>query len=284
MRTSLLPPRRAACTLVLVFLVSTVPLGNFAWASGDAAGSEVAGADASTLPRAGSPTQRSTAPDPLEMLRAAERRCEQEVRDYRCIFLRQERMGRKLSKQQAIDVLYRAEPRSVYMTWTRNTDRVKRALYIEGVNLGKRGEQQVRVEPAGALIRLVVDELSIPVRGKEARKSSRHTIDQFGFHAVLERINRSNERFKQLGVLQWAYEGEGVIDGRPTHVLARHLPYTGPHGRYPDARLVVHLDQAWHLPVAVYSYADKHERMLLGSYVSTQVKLNPGIPAIAFRF
>jgi hypothetical protein len=285
MTATRLPRRSVSPTPVLILIPTILLLANLARADTSSGSTALQAAAADThSPGVLSSADRPAPPDPVELLRAAQQRCEQEVRDYHCVFLRQERIGNKLTQEQAIDVLYRAEPRSVYMTWTRNADRVKRALYIKGLNLGKHGEEQVRVEPAGVLIRLVVDELSIPVSGREARKSSRYTIDQFGFHAVLARINHSNERFEKLGVLRWTYEGEGVIDGRPTYVLVRHLPYTGSQGQYPDARLVVHLDQQWQLPVAVYSYADEQEQVLLGSYVSTKVDLNPGIPALAFRF
>jgi len=64
----------------------------------------------------------------------------------------------------------------------------------------------------------------------------------------------------------------------------RHLPYTGPDGESPDARLVVHLDQEWLVPVACYSYADTNEQTLLGSYETTQIDLNPGFTSDTFRF
>lgn len=225
-----------------------------------------------------------TTADPTQTLSIALERCVREVRDYRCVFVRQERLGGKLSAEQAVRVLYRDEPRSVYMTWIRNADRVRRVLYVKGLHLGSHGEEQALVEPAGAIIRLFIDELKVPIRGPEARKSSRHYIDDFGFRAVLERLNRDNRRFAEQGVLDCRYVGEGKIGGRPTHVLVRHLPYTGPNGEYPDARQVLHLDQQWLLPLAIYSYADNQETVLLGSYVSTRVRLNEGLDNEAFRF
>jgi hypothetical protein len=62
------------------------------------------------------------------------------------------------------------------------------------------------------------------------------------------------------------------------------LPYDGPEGTYPDARMVLHLDQEWLLPTAVYSYADHEGKDLLGSYVFTKVRLNPGLTDDAFKF
>ena len=74
-----------------------------------------------------------------------------------------------------------------------------------------------------------------------------------------------------------------MVDHRPGIIL-RDLPYAGPTGAYPDARMVLHLDQQWLLPVAVYSYADHAQKVLLGSYVFTQVEVNPGFGNDAFRF
>ena len=222
--------------------------------------------------------------DPIELLRHARQRCAQEVRDYSCVFLRQERLAGELTAPQTVKVLYREDPQSVYMTWILNTGRVRRALYVKGRLVNGDGEEQALVEPAGAIARLLVRELKVPIHGAEARKSGRSTIDQFGFRVVLDRILRDNQRFAALGCLEWTYEGEGLIDGRPTHVLVRHLPYAGPDGQFPDARLVVHLDQERLWPVGIRSFADEQERELLGSYVTTRVDLNPGLTDRDFEF
>ena len=222
--------------------------------------------------------------DPIELLRRGRERCAREVQSYSCVFLRQERLDGKLTARQSIRVLYREEPQSVYMIWDRDAVRVKRALYVKDRLLNDNGEELALVEPAGAVIRLFVSQVRIPIHGKEARKSGRFTIDQFGFLRVLDRILRDNARLARLGGLRWTCEGSGVIDGRPTRKLIRRLPYTGAGGAYPDARLVVHLDREWLAPVAIYSFADEHERILLGSYVTTQVRLNPALADSSFEF
>ena len=204
--------------------------------------------------------------------------------EYHCVFIKQERMRGKLSPRQTIDVRYREQPRAVYMTWLENVGKVKRTLWIKGENLGEDGEEQALVEPAGCLARLVVDEVKIPIHGPQATKASRYPIDRFGFRATLERLCRDNEHFDQLGGMSWEYAGKGTLDGRPTFALIRHLPYDGPDGAYPDSRLVVHLDQEWLVPVAIYSYADEDEETLIGSYETTSITLEPCFAAGAFNF
>lgn len=222
--------------------------------------------------------------DPLGLVRLARERCERRIRDYSCIFIRQERIGEKLTPQQHIKVLYRNEPQSVLMTWVRNQDRVRRAVYVEGKLVDSDGAERALVEPSGALVRLAAKKLAIPIHGALARASSRRTIDQFGFSAMFKLMESVNKLALDRGVLDIRYEGQGSVDGRPTYVLVRHLPYSGPDGEFPDARLVLHLDQEWLLPVAIYSYADREEKELLGSYVLTSVKLNQDFDDETFAF
>ena len=48
--------------------------------------------------------------------------------------------------------------------------------------------------------------------------------------------------------------------------------------------MVLHLDQEWLLPTAVYCYADHEGKELLGSYVFTNVRLNTGLGDADFKF
>ena len=224
--------------------------------------------------------------DPMALVRLGRERYEQTVREYRCVLVKQERLGNKLSPVQEVELRFRESPRSVYMLWRSNADGARRALYLPDdrafVNDG--GEPLARVEPNGAIARLFVKDLFLPIHGPDARKASRRAIDEAGFHATFDLLEAYNAAAAERGVLDLRYAGTGVVDRRPTFVLVRDLPYAGPNGPYPDARLVLHLDQQWLLPVAVYSYADHLEKDLLGSYTFTQVELNPDFSADAFQF
>ena len=223
--------------------------------------------------------------DPWQFAQYARAQCEQRLHDYTCVFEKQERINGKLGDREEIEVRYRRDPLAVYMIWQRNADQAKRVLFKNDPEyINDDGEPQAKVEPAGALIRLVVPEIFMPIHGERAKKSSRRAIDDFGFLSTFRLLDRYNTLGKQAGVLNIYYEGEGVIDGRPTYRIVRLLPYTGEDGKWPDARMVMHIDQEWLLPTAVYSYADQAGTILLGSYVHTNVKLNPGLSEKAFAF
>lgn len=220
--------------------------------------------------------------DPEQLSRLARERYARQVREYSCVFLKQELLEGGLTPVQEIKVLYRDKPHSVFMTWLRNADNCRRALFIQGKHVDN-GQEQAEVEPNGAIVRLFVSKVLVPIRGERSRDASRRSIDEFGFKSTLDMLERYNRIAEARGVLEMKYEGQGTIDGRPTFVLSRELPYTGPDSGYPDARMVIHFDQEWLLPVAVYSWADHNERQLLGSYVITDVKLNPGLTDADFE-
>ncbi|MFQ5806232.1 MAG: DUF1571 domain-containing protein [Phycisphaerae bacterium] len=222
---------------------------------------------------------------PGALARLSRQRYDREVHDYTCVFLKQERIGGKLREVEEIEVRYRDDPTTVYMIWKRNAGQAKRVLFIDSAEfVNDNGEKVARVEPAGALIRLIVSDVLMPIHGKRARQTSRRFIDEFGFRATLDLLKQYNQLGEEHRVLDFHYAGEGEIDGRLTYKLVRYLPYDGPDGIWPDAKMVMHLDQEWLLPTAVYSYADREGQVLLGSYVHTQVKLNPGLDDEAFKF
>ncbi len=223
--------------------------------------------------------------DPTAFMRMCLDRYERDIRDYTCVFHKHERISGKLRKTEEIEVRYRESPKSVFMIWRKNADQAKRVLFRDGPEyVNDKGEKLARIEPAGALIRLVVSDIMMPIHGKRARKSSRRPIDQFGFRAALEKLLADNRRAASRGDLDFRFAGESEVDGRPTFVFERTLPYGGPQGAYPNARMVMHIDQQWLLPTAIYTYADTAGKKLLGSYVYTAVVLNPDLNDAAFRF
>ncbi len=222
--------------------------------------------------------------DPHGLAQLALERAEKQVRDYRCVFIKRERVNGKLTDEQHIEVLFRREPLSVFMKWIHNADRARRALWIDRPDfVDSKGRKVARIEPAGVIARALVAEVTRPIDGDDARKASRRTINEFGFLSTLRLLEQYNSLAERDGVLDFRYEGEGEVDGRPTFVLVRRLP-PQPAGRYPDAKMVLHLDQEWLLPTALFSYADPEGTILLGSYVYHDVMLNPGLTEEHFRF
>jgi len=223
--------------------------------------------------------------DPLTLVRLGHERYEREVRDYRCVLVKQERIDGQLSPVQEIEVRFRKSPLTIYMLWRQNEGEARRALYKDDpAFVDAHGNKLARVEPAGAVVRLFVKDVLMPIHGARAQQASRRRIDECGFGSTFEIMEHFSELGRQNGVLDVRFGGLGQVDGRPTFVIVRHLPYTGGDGPYPDAKLVLHLDRESLLPVGVESYADAEGQRLLGRYAFTKVQLNPGLTEQEFEF
>jgi hypothetical protein len=229
-------------------------------------------------------TQRAQQ-DPMFLVEKGRERYQNNVSEYRCVLTKQERLGRKLSDVQEVELRYRESPHTVYMLWRKNADGARRAMYVDNNDyVDGKGRKLVRVEPNGAVARLFTKDIKIRMDSKDAKKASRRSIDDCGFLATFDLLLEYNEIARQRGVLDLRYAGTGEIDGRRTHVIVRDLPYEGEKGPYPDARMVLHIDQEWLLPVAVFSYADHEERQLLGRSVFSSVDLDPEFTDADFKF
>ena len=201
------------------------------------------------------------------------------------MLVKQELIAGQLSAVQEVELRFCKAPLSIYMLWQRNADGAKRALYKDDpAFVDEQGNKVARVEPAGAIVRLLVKDLFMPIHGEQARRACRRSIDECGFGASFDLMEHFTELGRANGVLDVRFAGVGEVDGRPTFVIERYLPYTGEGGVYPDAKLILHLDREWLLPVAVECFADKDGQDLLGRYAFTQVQLNPGLQASDFEF
>lgn len=222
--------------------------------------------------------------DPAAVFQRASERYNREIKDYRCTFLKQEKLADGLTPVQEIRVLYRQKPQSCFMVWKKNEGKARRALWIDDPKfVDAKGNRIAQVEPAGAVIRLVISDIMMPIHGADAKEQSRRAIDEFGFRSIFDLLADINAKATAKGHLDFKFEGAGEVDGRPTLIFRRYLP-EGKAGEYPDAKMILHMDREWLLPVAVYSYSDRAGTDLLGSYVMTNVELNPGLTDEAFKF
>ena len=214
--------------------------------------------------------------DPLRFLQHCLDYHRAHVRDYRCTFIKQESVQGTQLPEQVADVRFREEPFSVDMTFTKNVGSCKRALYVAGRWADAKGNELALAKPGGAILRTLVPQIKQPIHGHRAKQASRRAIDQFGFTESLKLILKYSRKAQAEGKLKLEYVGRGEIGGRPTYVFERHLPYTGDEADYPDRLLVFHLDGQYLVPTACYCYADDAEQALLGSYLYTDIQLNPG--------
>ena len=223
--------------------------------------------------------------NPSILWRLGRERYERDVKAYRCSLFKQELLPDGLTDLQEIEVRYRVSPETVFMIWRKNESNVRRAMWIDDpAFIDSDGQRLARVEPAGAIIRIFTTDVKMPITGGIAAKSSRRSIKDCNFGNSFMLLEHYHKLAAERGVLDEKFVGTGTIDGRPTFITERHLPYEGDGKVFPDAKQIVHFDQELLLPIAMYSYADHAGKKLLGSYVFTRIELNPKFDESAFRF
>jgi hypothetical protein len=205
--------------------------------------------------------------NPTEFLQVSLKNYQNYVQDYTCLFVKQEFVKGKLSKEQQIEVKFREEPFSVFMKWVQNPGLVDHVLYVKG-----RNDDKALIKPAGWLGYLVPTHVTRPVNDPDSAKVSRRRLDQFGFANALQLILGVNATATEAGELKFDFKRESNLNGRKTFVFERILP---DKAQYPDNRLVLYVDQEWLLPVGTYAYDTKGK--LLGKYEYRDVKLNVGL-------
>lgn len=224
---------------------------------------------------------------PLRALEAARAYHLETVHDYTCTFLKQELLPGGMSREQTIGVWFRQEPFSVLMHWLKNPDRAERVIYVRGRWTDKDAEdenlRELAVCQPGPIARVFVKSVKQPIHSAISKQCSRRYIDEFGFARGLELLIRYCRIAEQRGELRLEFLGESQFEGRPTYVVERHLPYRGGAGEiYPDRVAVVHLDQAWRVPVSVRCFADEEQTQLLGRYEYSDVEMNIDLTSDVF--
>ncbi len=220
--------------------------------------------------------------DPMKLLEVALQRYQTSISDYTCTFTKQERIDGKLGDSQQIAVRFCEMPFSVLMEWVKNPGDARRVLYVQGRWQNDDGEDLAKIEPQGAIARLLVKSVTLPINGSMAKSQSRRTIDQFGFGNALKLIIDYARLAIDAGQGSIVYLGEDEHEGRKTWVLQRTLPYTADNCQWPDRVLIVEVDQQWLLPVACQTYADDQKQHMLASYVFSDIHLNNGLTADDF--
>jgi hypothetical protein len=164
-----------------------------------------------------------------------------QVQSYTCLLSRTEWIERTKSyKTQNNILLKRRKPGSIYLKWTEGPGKGTESLYVEGRNNGK---MFVHYDNFFRFLTFSIDPAS-----PRALKSNRHTIREadIGFFLDMIEQNMARARADHEGTL--SFDGEEMIDSRPTLKYTAELPADrGYYGR----RIAINIDRELSLPVKV---------------------------------
>ena len=209
--------------------------------------------------------------DHIALLKLAIERYEKSIKDYTGTFCKQERLRGKLGKEQTIAFKFKEKPYSIYMEWEKNSGAADKLLYVKAENNNK-----MIVHPTGMLSWL--KSVNRDPGGKDARKSSLYTCDQFGFYNSMKRGLKDYELAKKNGDLKIKYVGLTKVHGRKCIAVERILPKKKD---YSTARLIIKLDIEYLLPVALERYDWNNKLIFRISF--KDLKFNIGLKTKEFK-
>ena len=231
-------------------------------------------------PVSADPFETTIRSNPLRALEMARDRLARLEPTYTCTFVKQESIDGQISEEQESDVKFRSAPFSVMMHFRRNAGLAKRVIFVKDRWVDEDAKDATLrdlavCQPAGGLSYLVKS-VKQPIRGKLARKTSRRSIDQFGFKNSLDLLIKYSIKAQAENALQLEFVGNTRFDGRDVWLIRRTLPYTGPDGKYPDRVADLYIDMEHKVLLAVYTYSgdERTPEQLLGKYEYRNIRFN----------
>lgn len=167
--------------------------------------------------------------DPVAMLEKGLARCEREVRGFRAVLLKQERMDGVLHEPERVRVAVRNDPLAVSMVWEEGArkDRVgvKTAAILYPDPKAPDKIKAFRPESFVSFTR----EMSIGPKDSDARRASRFCVRETGFDKSMLRTYDAWKKAKERGDPTPEYLGvqhPEKLGGRACHVVRRHCRTT----------------------------------------------------------
>jgi hypothetical protein len=212
--------------------------------------------------------------DPVAFLENCLLRYNREVKGYRTLFRKTERIQGKLRPSELVAVDFREDPFSVRFDWKEGAGLAQRVLWVKGENNDK-----LMVKPRGlAALAGIVER---DVDGAEAKQSGRYPISEFGMKIGTQRTLDAWIAARKENALHVEFLGEQKVKelgGRTCWVLKR----TGYKKAEDDGitELTIFVDKETWLQTG--SICKGPRDTLVAEYWFGEVQLNPDFPAKTF--
>jgi hypothetical protein len=206
--------------------------------------------------------------DPVAFLQYCILRHDREVQGYTVTMQKQERLEGRLEKKEIVEAHYKVKPHSIFMRWREGERLAARALYVEGENDG-----QAVIKPAGLGGRFVSSVTRDP-EGRDARKSGRYTLKEFGLRMALTRTLGSWQEAQKEGALHVEYGGKvKVKEAGDRECYKLHRTRFAKPEADGSTELTMYIDVETWLPLGTVLKGE--DGRLIGEYYFRDLRLNP---------
>lgn len=199
------------------------------------------------------------------------------IRDYQCIFQRQERVGGALLEETRMEMKVRQTPFSVYMRFIDPPSAAGReVIYVEGANDGN-------LVAHGTGLQQAVGTVQLDPNGMIAMRGGRYPITDAGMTKLVEKLlalGAKKQLFRECRVSIDAIE---FAERACTRVEVRN---PAPQGDFRLAIARIVLDDEWNVPVHFEAWEwpseEGDEPILIERYSYLDLRLDPGLTDLDF--
>jgi len=214
-----------------------------------------------------------------ELIKTADAKYRQKVKDYTATFLRWEVVnGKKPKQEEQIFTKLRNHPFSVYMRWDNTDHKGRELIYVAG-----KYDNKIRLH-TGGLEDLILPSVSLALDDPRLREKSRHRIDEAGLGNTIKSLRGQWE----LGIKNGDIRVDTIdlpadyhVSDRPVIAFRRNLPK---RDHYYCGQLKLYLDRQRTFPVRIITYDWNGKRSngswkykMVERYTYRDLSLNPGL-------
>jgi len=190
----------------------------------------------------------------------------EEIKDYTCIYYKQERLGTKLQGEEKILLKYREKPKGIYMKWLDGPWKDREMVYNELMHKDK-----VRARESGFL---GVVPVWVHYKSALATRGTNHNALEAGLKFTLDLNLRDYKKGTANNELKRVDHGLQELDGKKVYVMENILPKDKNKGYY-CYRVIHYMDYADGVEIKtdIYNWDDQ----LQESFFYSQIKINVGL-------
>jgi Protein of unknown function (DUF1571) len=212
----------------------------------------------------------------IRTVKASQEEIDTKVRDYSCLFTKQECVDGTLGEKQQIMLKVMNEPFSVYMSFLQPFAG-REVVYVAGQNNGN-----LVVLEAG--FKRVMGKMNLDPNGSLAMKGQKHPITSVGIRNLTAKLLKMWEAETKFAECEVTTDANSKIGGRSATLLQVVHPVPRQDFRFHAARLFI--DNELKIPIHFDAYmwpdAAGGQPPLDESYTYTNVKINNGFTAREF--
>ncbi len=198
----------------------------------------------------------------------------EDVKDYTCVIVKQERIDGKLHDEEFMAAKIRPDPLSVYLKFLKPGDlKGREVLYVEGANDGKLAAHE------GSGFRSLLPVIWLKPTDPLAMNGQRYPITTIGMSKLTGRLIEVAKHDRQFGEVEVHFYKNAKVNGRVCSVIEVIHPV--PRQSFLFHKAVIYIDDELNLPIRYEAYSwpknpgDKPP--LDESYTYLNVKLNVGL-------